>query len=109
LRFWRRDGAGLILSVKLTPHSDRDRLGDVWTDAAGAVWLRAQVRAVPEKGKANAALVALLAKLLKIPKAKISLEAGDTNRLKRLRIDGADDALVARLTQLTHPNVTDMQ
>ncbi|CAN5146384.1 DUF167 domain-containing protein [soil metagenome] len=106
---WRQDGAQLILSVKLTPHSDRDRLGDPWIDAGGAAWLRAQVRAAPEKGKANVALIALLATMLKIPRSKISLEAGDTNRLKRLRIDGADEALIARLTELAHPEVTDKQ
>lgn len=97
---WRRDGDDLILSVRLTPGSARDVAGGIWTDEKGARWLRAQVRAVPEKGRANIALVELLAKRLDVPKRSISLEAGDTNRLKRLRVAGADDALTARLMRL---------
>lgn len=97
---WRRDGADLILSVKLTPNSAKGGVGGLWTDDKGAGWLRAQVCAVPEKGKANLALVALLADRLKTPKRTISLEAGDTNRLKRLRIAGADEALATRLKLL---------
>lgn len=59
----------------------------------------ARVRAVPEKGKANAALIALLAKRLDWPRSAILLESGDTNRLKRLRIIGGGGAS-ARLTAL---------
>lgn len=98
---WRREGDDLLLSVRLTPGSAREGTGGVWVDEKDAPWLRAQVRAVPEMGKANVALIALLAKLLKVPKGSISLESGDTNRLKRLRITGAGDTLVARLEQLT--------
>ena len=57
------------------------------------------MRAVPEKGRANGALIALLAKALDWPKSAILLESGDTNRLKRLRIrDGANAAV--RLTAI---------
>jgi uncharacterized protein YggU (UPF0235/DUF167 family) len=73
-------------------------MGGLWTDEKGAQWLKAQVRAVPEKGRANDALVALLAKALHVAPRAISLEAGDTNRLKRLRIAGPRDAL-ARMVQ----------
>lgn len=52
--------------------------------------------AVPEKGRANDALVALLSKYLDWPKGAISLESGDSNRLKRLRIrGGAQPRLIA--------------
>jgi uncharacterized protein YggU (UPF0235/DUF167 family) len=43
---------------------------------------------VPEKGRANDALIALLAKRLDWRKRAILLESGDTNRLKRVRIIG---------------------
>lgn len=89
---WRRDGADLILAVRLTPHSPREGLGGIWIDAQDQAWLMAQVRAVAEKGRANKALIALLARELKVPASAISLEAGDTNRLKRLRIRGVADA-----------------
>ena len=89
-----RDGDDLILSVRLTPGATREEVGGVWTDEKGAHWLSARVRAVPEKGKANAALIALLAKMLDRPRSAISLESGDTNRLKRLRIKGGGEALL---------------
>ncbi|WP_313802138.1 DUF167 family protein [Sphingobium sp.] len=90
---WVRDGDDLLLSVRLTPGAAREEIGGVWTDEKGAAWLSARVRAVPEKGKANAALIALLAKRLDWPRSAISLESGDTNRLKRLRIKGGGEAL----------------
>jgi uncharacterized protein (TIGR00251 family) len=88
-----RDGDDLLLAVRLTPGATREEVGGIWTDEKGARWLGARVRAVPEKGKANAALVALLAKRLDWPRSAISLESGDTNRLKRLRIKGGGEAL----------------
>lgn len=89
-----------MLAVRLTPKAARDDLGGLWVDEKGAAWLMASVRAVPEKGRANEALIALLGKRLEVPRSKISLEAGDANRLKRLRIVGAGEALTARLEQL---------
>lgn len=74
-------------------------MGGRWTDSQGAQWLGARVRAVPEKGKANVALIALLADRLDWPRSAISLESGDTNRLKRLRIQGGGRAL-ARLAAI---------
>lgn len=93
---WVQAGDDLILPVRLTPGSAREEVGGVWTDAQGACWLCARVRAVPEKGRANRAVIALLAKALDWPKGAISLESGDTNRLKRLRIKGGISA-TARL------------
>ncbi len=89
---WSRDGADLILAVRLTPGAAQDAVGGMWTDEKGAHWLSARVRAVPEKGRANAALLALIAKRLDRPKGAISLESGDTHRLKRLRIKGGAQA-----------------
>ncbi len=86
--FWRIDGDDLILAVRLTPRSAKEGLGGVWRDEKDAAWLQAQVRAVPEKGKANGALISLIAKSLKIPAKDILLESGDTSRLKRLRLIG---------------------
>ncbi|MGV3770623.1 MAG: DUF167 family protein [Sphingobium phenoxybenzoativorans] len=100
-RPWRRDGDDLLLTIRLTPGAAREGIGGIWTDEKDGVWLMAQVRAAPEKGKANAALIKLLAKGLGHPATKFSLETGDTHRLKRLRIAGAGDALTARLETLT--------
>ena len=62
--------------------------------------LKVKVAAVPEKGKANAAAVALLAKALGVPKSAIRLVAGETARSKVVEIAGDGPSLAARLEQL---------
>ena len=84
----RRDGADLLLAVRLTPKASQERIGGIFTDANGQCWLQANVTAPPDKGKANAALIALLSRSLRHPASSIFLETGDTNRLKRLRLAG---------------------
>lgn len=61
--------------------------------ADGNICLKARVHAVPEKGKANKALVKLIADYLKVPKSSISVVAGHTSRIKTLEIS-ADTAMV---------------
>ncbi|MBK5264722.1 MAG: DUF167 domain-containing protein [Alphaproteobacteria bacterium] len=96
---WRLDGADVRLSIRLTPRSAKEAVGGIWQDSQGAVWLCASVRAIPEKGRANAALIKLLAKTLGLPPAAISLEAGDISRLKRVRIS-ANTAIVMQRLQI---------
>jgi len=55
--------------------------------------LRLRVSAVPDKGKANAAVVVLLAKALGVPKSAISVASGETARLKTIAIAGDGAAL----------------
>ncbi|MGZ3305245.1 MAG: DUF167 domain-containing protein, partial [Asticcacaulis sp.] len=50
--------------------------------------------AAPIEGRANAALVALMAKRLGIPKSRVLLSGGETGRLKTLTIEGLDEAEV---------------
>ena len=85
----RRDGADLLLAVRLTPKAARERIGGTFTDASGQRWLQASVTAPPDKGKANAALITLISRTIRLPGSSILLETGDTNRLKRLRLTGA--------------------
>lgn len=97
---WVQAGDDLILAVRLTPGASKAAIGGVWTDEKGAQWLSARVTAVPEKGRANGALIALLGKYLDWPKGAISLESGDSNRLKRLRIrGGAQPRLIATIAK----------
>ena len=50
---------GLEITVRLTPKSSRDALEGAESGADGGAWLKARVRAVPEDGKANKALIAV--------------------------------------------------
>ncbi|MGV8937487.1 MAG: DUF167 domain-containing protein [Allorhizobium sp.] len=85
------------LSVRLTPNGGRDGIGDVEVNADGESHLKAKVTAVPEKGKANKMLIALLAKAMRVPKSAISIVSGDTARQKILRIDGDPEDIVQKL------------
>ncbi len=96
----RQSGEDYIVSLRLIPRASADRIGGLWTDADGHVWLSASVTAPPDKGRANAALIVLLAKRLGLSRSSISLEAGETSRLKRIRIARADAALIEKIEDL---------
>ncbi|WP_417449501.1 DUF167 family protein [Kordiimonas sp.] len=87
---------GLRLPVRLTPGARKDSL-DGFTETADGLRLKACVTAVPEKGKANAALAKLLAKKLRLPKTSIRLIAGEQSRNKMLLLEGTPDKLLAAL------------
>ena len=66
------------IAVRITPKASKNAITGWVTDADNTPVLKVAVTAVPEKGKANAALIALLSKEWKIPKSQIVLEKGDT-------------------------------
>jgi uncharacterized protein (TIGR00251 family) len=99
-RFWTVSDDRLTLHVRLTPKADRDRIDGVVEVADGRRVLAARVRALPEKGAANKALEALIAKQLKIAKSSVGLMSGSTSRIKTLAIDGVSDELLDRLKVL---------
>jgi hypothetical protein len=90
----------LLLAVRLTPNGGRDALDGVDIAADGLAYLKARVTAVPEKGKANKALVALLSKALKVPKSAITVVSGETARQKILRIEGDPEDLKSKMDAL---------
>jgi len=81
----------------LTPKASANRVQGVVADENGDPLLKVAVTAVPEHGKANQALIALLAKLMKLPKSAIAIESGATDRRKCLLIEGDPAALAERL------------
>ena len=99
-RPWRVSGEVLVISVRLTPKAAVDRIDGIVTLADGRTVLQARVRAVPEKGKANAALEALFAKALGAPKSAVSVVAGGTSRLKSVRVAGSPDFLTAAFKKI---------
>ncbi len=97
---YRPTDDGLELAVKVMPKAGRDAIVGTREDAAGRRRLVVRVKAAPDKGKANAAVVALLAKALRLPKSAVTITAGETARDKRLRIAATDQDVVARLARL---------
>jgi uncharacterized protein YggU (UPF0235/DUF167 family) len=87
------------LVVRLTPKAAQERIDGWGADEHGRPVLKVRVRAAPIEGRANDALIALIAGALKLPKSKLALVSGETSRLKALEIEGLDDnAIRERLT-----------
>ena len=71
-----------VVSVRVKPGSKKGPLVETGPD--GELTLYVRERAV--EGKANDAVVALLAKHLGVPRSRVELASGATSRLKRFRI-----------------------
>lgn len=95
-----RDQTSVRLRVRLTPRGGRDSLGPIEELANGETVLVAHVRAVPEKGAANKALVELVARTLGVAKSKVAVVSGQTSRVKTVRIEGEPDGLAAAVERL---------
>jgi uncharacterized protein (TIGR00251 family) len=99
-RAWSTTAAGVILAVRLTPKGGRDAIEGSERLADGRNVLKVRVRAPATEGEANAALLALIARALRVPPRDVTLVAGATARIKRLSIAGAPGTLVAALEKL---------
>jgi uncharacterized protein (TIGR00251 family) len=71
-----------ILEIRVKPNSREQTL----TEQADGSWL-ATIKAPPVDGKANAALVALVADHFGCRKAQVSIKVGGSGRRKLVRID----------------------
>ena len=98
--FWRRCAGGVDLHVRLTPKCARDAIDGVEVAADGRSHLKARVRAVPEDGKANKALLRLLSDTFGVPASAMTVVSGATARLKTVRIAGDAAAIEERLCRL---------
>ncbi len=94
---------GFRLRVRLTPKSSADRLDGPGADSAGAAFLKARVRALPEDGAANAALEGLLAKALGVARSAVHVEKGATSRVKIVAVTAGADALARARALLQQP------
>jgi uncharacterized protein (TIGR00251 family) len=94
-----RKGDGVVLHVRLTPKSSAARIGGV-EDHGGKVVLKAYVTTPPEDGKANAALLALVADWLGVSKSAVALASGQKSRLKSIAVDGEPDKLLEKISRL---------
>lgn len=88
---------GVRVALRVTPRGGADRIDGVRRAADGAALLEVTVRAAPESGKANAAVVALMAKAWRVPKSSLALVAGAASRRKALFVPGDPTELLPRL------------
>lgn len=71
-----------ILSIKVKPNARESCL----TQQDDGTWL-ASLKSPPVDGKANAELIALVAKHFACPKARVHIKTGTSGRLKRVVLD----------------------
>jgi uncharacterized protein (TIGR00251 family) len=95
--WFRATAGGLTLVVRLTPRGGRDAIEGPLALSDGSEVLAVRVRALPEDGAANAALVALIATTFGVARSAVAVVSGATSRVKQIRISGEPAALAARV------------
>jgi uncharacterized protein (TIGR00251 family) len=95
--------SGAILPVWAKPGSKTNALDDT---REGAVVV--SVTAVPESGKANEAIIEVLAKTLNLRRAQFEIISGATSRNKRVLVTGVrPEELIARVEAALTPTIYD--
>ncbi|MCB0871541.1 MAG: DUF167 domain-containing protein [Solirubrobacterales bacterium] len=75
--------------VRLQPRASRNEISGYREDPeTGEQVLQARVTAPPVDGKANKALIALLAREFSVPKSRIQIVQGETSRDKLIELPG---------------------
>ncbi len=95
---WRQaisgtDGA-VMLAIRVQPGAKRTRVAGPYGDR-----VRIAVQAPPVDGKANAALVAFIAKLVGVPRRAVHIDAGHGGRDKRVRVEAAVEQVLQTLVR----------
>lgn len=88
------------LSVRVTPKCSLDAIDGLYEAADGTAALKLRVRAQPEKGKANKAVAALIARTLGVAKSDVSIVTGAKDRTKTLLVHGDTTLLTERIDAL---------
>ena len=91
---------GVIVHLRVTPKSGADQIGGLYQAADGQVSLKVRVRAQPEKGKANKAVIKILAKALGVAKSQLSLVSGATSHNKSVHIPGRYQHIAQQIKHL---------
>jgi uncharacterized protein len=89
--FLRRGASGVTVDLRVQPRARRAALA-----IAGGM-LNAAVTAPPEDGKANDAVIALLAEAWRLPKSTFEIVKGQTARSKTVRVSGEPSVLAERV------------
>jgi uncharacterized protein (TIGR00251 family) len=91
---WRAAKGGLTLTVRVSPKASRDDI-DGLADTPEGPAVKVRVRAVPDEGKANAAVETVVARWLGVPAGRVTVARGHKSRVKMLEIGGETATLEA--------------
>lgn len=72
----------MLVKVKVTPNSSEDKVIGMQGE-----YLKVKVRAPPEDGKANYAVIALLSEYYNVPKVNVIIKSGHTQKIKFILIE----------------------
>ena len=90
-------GDGVRVRLRVQPRARRNQIDGVVTEADGGVAIKVAVTAPPEDGKANAAVIALLAKAWDLPKSALTVVVGAADRRKIIHLQGDPARLMQAL------------
>lgn len=83
---------GVTFDVQVVPRASRDRIGPVVGER-----IKVSITAPPVDGKANAAVVALLARALGVPRSRVTILRGHSGKRKTVAVRGVSRADVLAL------------
>ena len=98
--FYTEKDGKVLLRVRVTPNASVCKVCGVFADADGTEYLKISLTAVPEKGRANKALIAFLSEVLRLPKAAFEIVGGETDRYKSLEISGEAAMIIHHLDEI---------
>lgn len=93
---------GVHLKIRLQPRARQERLVGL-VEAAEGCALKAAVTAPAESGRANEALLLLLAREWAMPRRDLAIVAGHKSRSKIVHIAGDPETLRAKLAAILAP------
>ncbi len=88
------------MAIRLTPRAKADRLVALAAAAGGGQVVKASVTAPAQDGRANEALLGLLANAWRVPRRDLAIVAGAASRHKTVRVAGDPQLLLDRLGSL---------
>ena len=88
----------LRVAIRLSPRARTDCVVGVVPTAEGGCALKATVSAAPQDGRANEALLQLLARSWGVPRRHLSIVQGSATRNKVVAIAGDQRRLIEKIT-----------
>ncbi len=86
----KESGEGVSFQVKVHPRAKRNAITGEMGEA-----LKVALTAPPVEGRANEAVIEFLAEVLRVPRASVSIAAGQSSRNKVIRVRGLSAQQVA--------------
>lgn len=92
---------GVCVRLRVTPRARRNAIEGLVADAEGGVRFKVVVNAAAEDGRANLAVLELLARKWRLPRSSLTVKIGASDRRKTVAIAGDPDQLMAALLTWT--------